>query len=204
MLFSKFGKFAFTGRSGGRSVEQLTRECFNRKGNNLEDGFCPRSVPRRTICSHGSQRTWDLYLDRDSLSRVQACVQRRRLASSFQRAKSTTSRTGGTSRRCRNRFCTLNERGVEEDERMKEEKTERRRQSLSKRAKNLLLRGRGYFSRRTTFLTKLNVFFTLPREKKVRRYLKRGCSPEIPLSLSVSTCGEKWKRLRNEKREKGR
>lgn len=87
---------------------------------------------------------------------------------------------------------------------MKEEKTERRRQSLSKRAKNLLLRGRGYFSRRTTFLTKLNVFFTLSREKKVRRYLKRGCSLEIPLSLSVSTCGEKWKRLRNEKREKGR
>lgn len=68
---------------------------------------------------------------------------------------------------------------------MKEEKTERRRQSLSKRAKNLLLRGRGYFSRRTTFLTKLNVFFTLPREKKVRRYLKRGCSPEISLSLSL-------------------
>lgn len=68
---------------------------------------------------------------------------------------------------------------------MKEEKTERRRQSLSKRAKNLLLRGRGYFSRRITFLTKLNVFFTLPREKKVRRYLKRGCSPEISLSLSL-------------------
>lgn len=135
--------------------------------------------------------TWDLYLDRDSLSRVQACVQRRRLASSFQRAKSTTSRTGGTSRRCRNRFCTLNERGVEEDERMKEEKTERRRQSLSKRAKNLLLRGRGYFSRRTTFLTKLNVFFTLPREKKVRRYLKRGCSPEISLSLSLSLLAER-------------
>lgn len=190
-LFSKFGKFAFTGRSGGRSVEQLTRECFNRKGNNLEDGFCPRSVPRRTVCSHGSQRHMG------SLFRSRLLVPRpsvRPTASTrveFSTRETTTSRTGGTSRRCRNRFCTLNERGVEEDERMKEEKTERRRQSLSKRAKNLLLRGRGYFSRRTTFLTKLNVFFTLPREKKVRRYLKRGCSPEISLSLSVSTCGEK-------------
>lgn len=57
-------------------------------------------------------------------------------------------------------------------------------QSLSKRAKNLLLRrrGRGYFSRRTTFLTKLNVFFTYYREeKKVRRYLKN--LPRAFLSL---------------------
>lgn len=80
-----------------------------------------------------------------------------------------------------------------------------RGQSLSKRAKNLLLRrrGRGYFSRRTTFLTKLNVFFTYYREKKkVRRYLKRGCLPRAFLSLS--TCGEKWKRLRKESGEKGK
>lgn len=92
-------------------------------------------------------------------------------------------------------------RGGQEDER-------RSGQSLSKRAKNLLLlrrRGLDYFSRRTTYLTKLNVFFffTPPREKKVRRYLKRGCLPGAFLSFSFS-CGEKWRRLRNESGEKGK
>lgn len=39
----------------GEALQQLTRECFNRKGNNLGDGFCS-FAPRQTICSHGSQR----------------------------------------------------------------------------------------------------------------------------------------------------
>lgn len=155
--FRRSGKGAEERRFESKRLGQLTRECFNRK--EIIPGTVFAStlgfVPRRTIRSHGSQRHMGSLFRSRLLPRCQPCIQRRRLAFNARNASRTegvgTCRDGVTSR-----FCTS-----EEGKKKRPAPLENARKTFS-----FVVVVAVTFSRRTTFLTELNVFYPTVRERK--------------------------------------